>query len=135
MLEEKIMEMVMDHYDNPRNFGKLSDPDIVQSGGNHGCGDNIIVYMNVENCIVTDIKFDGQGCIISQATTSILTDVVKGKTIEDINKLDSDYLKELIGKEIIIRRPHCSKLGLETIKFGIMNFDKGKEKPCSKIEI
>ncbi|MGH7885727.1 MAG: iron-sulfur cluster assembly scaffold protein [Thermodesulfobacteriota bacterium] len=135
MLEEKIMERVMDHYDNPRNFGKLKDPDIIQRGGNQSCGDNIIVYMNVENCIVTEISFDGEGCIISQAATSILTDIVKGKSIEEINKLDSEYLKELIGKDIIIRRPHCSKLGLETIKFGIKNFDNGNENPCSAAEL
>lgn len=134
MLEEKIMEMVMDHYDNPRNYGKLKDPDIVQNGGNSGCGDNITVYMHVKDCIVTDISFDGEGCIISQAATSLLTEKVKGKSIEEINRIDVDYLRDLIGKDIIIRRPHCSKLGLETIKFGIKNYDRGKEKPCGEKE-
>lgn len=132
MLEEKIMEMVMDHYDNPRNFGTLDGFDVVQKGGNQGCGDNIIIYMNIEDCIVTDISFDGEGCIISQATTSLLTEIVKGKTVEEINKFDTDFLKELIGKDIIIRRPQCSKLGLETIKFGLKNFDRGREDPCNK---
>lgn len=134
MLEEKIMEMVMDHYDNPRNFGKLENPDITQNGGNSGCGDNITVYMHVEDCIVKDISFDGEGCIISQAATSLLTEKVKGKPIEEINKLDTDYLRGLIGKDIIIRRPKCSTLGLETIKFGIKNYDRGREKPCSEKE-
>lgn len=132
MLEEKIMEMVMDHYDNPRNFGKLNDYNIAQKGGNQGCGDNITIYMNIKDCVVTDISFDGEGCIISQAATSLLTEIVKGKKIDEINKLDTDFLKDLIGKDIIIRRPRCSKLGLETIKFGVKNFDRGREDPCSK---
>ncbi|NIP31649.1 MAG: iron-sulfur cluster assembly scaffold protein [Candidatus Dadabacteria bacterium] len=125
ILEEDIMDMVMDHYDNPRNYGKLENPDIVQNGGNPGCGDSLTIYMKIDdNDVVVDAAFDGKGCIISQSTSSMLTEYIKGRKVSEITELDTEFLKELIGKDIIIRRPQCSRLALDTIRYGLRNYKK-----------
>lgn len=133
MLQEDIMDLVMDHYDNPRNFGKLENADIVQNGGNPGCGDNITVYMKVnDKNVVEEAAFDGEGCIISQATSSMLMEFIKGKTISEIKELNTEFLRELIGKEMIIRRPLCSRLALDTIKYGIKKYEDELTKKMHK---
>ena len=122
LLEEDIMDMVMDHYENPRNFGKLEDA-VVQNGGNPGCGDKITIYIKIgDNGVVENASFDGEGCIISQATCSLITEHIKGLPVSEVSKLDIEFLKGLIGKDIIIRRPQCSKLALETIIFGLKDY-------------
>ena len=127
MIEEDRMKMIMDHYENPRNFGTLDRPTVTLRGGNPNCGDtlNIYIRMDGEN-IIEDISFDGEGCTISQAAASLLTDFVKGKTVERVGELDSDYLKELLGKDIMVTRPKCSRLALETLKSWVREFGKGK---------
>ena len=127
MIEENRMKMIMDHYENPRNFGALDRPTATLRGGNPNCGDtlNIYIRMDGEN-IIEDISFDGEGCTISQAAASLLTEFVKGKTVERVGELDSDYLKELLGKDIMVTRPKCSRLALETLKSWVRVFEKGK---------
>ncbi len=127
MIEEDRMKMIMDHYENPRNFGALDSPTVTLRGGNPNCGDTINIYirMDGEN-IIEDISFDGEGCTISQAATSLLTEFVKGKTVERVGELDSDYLKELLGKDIMVTRPKCSRLALETLRSWVRNFERGK---------
>ncbi len=127
MIEEDRMKMIMDHYENPRNFGALDSPTVTLRGGNPNCGDTINIYirMDGEN-IIGDISFDGEGCTISQAATSLLTEFVKGKTVERVGELDSDYLKELLGKDIMVTRPKCSRLALETLRSWVRNFERGK---------
>ena len=125
LLEEDIMEMVMDHYDNPRNYGQLEDADVVQHGGNPGCGDTITIYIKIDkNGVVERASFDGDGCIISQATCSLITEHIKGMSVSEVKKLDIEFLKSLIGKDIIIRRPKCSKLALETIIYGLKDYNR-----------
>ena len=102
MLEQDVIEMLMDHYDNPRNYGKLDNPDIKQNGGNSGCGDSITIYMEINgDGVVRGASFEGEGCIISQATSSLLTEYIKGKSIEEIEELDSEFLRKLVGKDIL----------------------------------
>jgi nitrogen fixation NifU-like protein len=127
MIEENRMKMIMDHYENPRNFGALDRPTATLRGGNPNCGDtlNIYIRMDGEN-IIEDISFDGEGCTISQAAASLLTEFVKGKTVERVGELDSDYLKELLGKDIMVTRPKCSRLALETLRSWVRNFERGK---------
>ena len=127
MIEENRMKMIMDHYENPRNFGALDRPTATLRGGNPNCGDtlNIYIRMDGEN-IIEDISFDGEGCTISQAAASLLTEFVKGKTVERVGELDSDYLKELLGKDIMVTRPKCSRLALETLKSWVREFGRGK---------
>lgn len=126
MIEEERMNMIMDHYDNPRNFGAMDDPTVTLRGGNPNCGDSINIYLRLAGDVIEDISFDGKGCIISQATTSLLSEFIKGKTVGRVGKLDSDYMRELVGKDLLITRPRCSRLALETLLSWIREFGGGK---------
>ena len=127
MLHEEIMDKLMDHYENPRNCGVLSGYSVKHDGGNPGCGDIITIYLKVnENDVIEEISFEGEGCIISQSSTSILTDMVKGKTFEEIKELNSEFMKQIIGHEMVIRRPKCSTLAIQTIKTAIKKFEDQK---------
>ncbi|MCY4262760.1 MAG: iron-sulfur cluster assembly scaffold protein [Candidatus Dadabacteria bacterium] len=127
MIEEERMKMIMDHYENPRNFGPLENPTVILRGGNPNCGDEINIYIHMDGGnLIEDISFDGAGCTISQASTSFLTEFLKGKTVSQLEELDSDYLRELLGKDIMITRPKCSRLALETLKAWARCFQMGK---------
>lgn len=127
MIEEERMKMIMDHYENPRNFGPIENPTVTLRGGNPNCGDSINIYIRMgAGGVIEDIGFDGKGCTITQASTSLLTEFAKGKTVEQVGELDSDYLKDLLGKNIMVTRPKCSRLALETLKSWVRDFQKGK---------
>lgn len=126
MIEEERMNMIMDHYDNPRNFGAMDDPTVTLRGGNPNCGDSINIYLRVAGDVIEDMSFDGKGCIISQATTSLLSEFVKGKTVGRVGKLDSDYMRKLVGKDLLVTRPRCSRLALETLLSWTREYGGGK---------
>ena len=127
MIEEDRMKMIMDHYENPRNFGPLDSPTVTLRGGNPNCGDTMNIYIRTaDGDLIEDISFDGEGCTISQAAASLLTEFAKGKTVEQLGEVDSDYLQELLGKDIMVTRPKCSRLALEILKSWVRNFSKGK---------
>ncbi len=124
MLHEELMDMIMDHYENPRNYGKLDAPDVQQTGGNPGCGDDITVYLSIQSDRVRDIKFEISGCIVSQASTSLISELIKGRTTEEVKSIGLDDMKELLSKDIAIRRPQCISLGINTIKMAITKYEK-----------
>ncbi len=127
MIEEERMKMIMDHYENPRNFGPLENPTATLRGGNPNCGDTLNIYIRTaDGDVIEDISFDGEGCTITQAAASLLTEFVKGKTVGELGGLDSDYLMELLGRDIMVTRPKCSLLALETLKSWARNFGRGK---------
>jgi len=86
-LEDLYREIILDHYRTPRNRGELPPPAVRAEGHNPLCGDEIQVYLDVENGIVTDIKVGGQGCSISQSSASMMSQAVKGKTLAEVRAL------------------------------------------------
>jgi nitrogen fixation NifU-like protein len=86
-LEDLYREIILDHYKSPRNRGELEPPAIRAEGHNPLCGDEIQVYLQVEDGIVSDVKISGQGCSISQSSASMMSAAVKGKKIEDVRAL------------------------------------------------
>lgn len=90
-LEDLYREIILDHYKNPRNRGELEPPAVRAEGHNPLCGDEIQVYLQIENGIVTDIKISGQGCSISQSSASMMSAAIKGKTIEEVRALVSRF--------------------------------------------
>ena len=116
------MDFILDHYENPRNAGAIEDADvekgrcdIAQNGGNPGCGDIITICLKVEDGIIKDFKFEGEGCIVSQAGTSIISEVVLGKSVEDVLKMGPEAITDIIGEELALSRPKCSTLGISTV--------------------
>ncbi len=127
MLHDELMDIIMDHNENPRNSGKIKKPDVEFKGGNPGCGDTITLQLNIsDKGIVEDIKFEIEGCIVSNAGTSMISEKVINKSIDEIKKIGPDEMKELLGKDIIIRRPQCSNLGIDTIKAAIKKYEREK---------
>jgi nitrogen fixation NifU-like protein len=112
------MEIILDHYRNPRNFGKIENADISYEEGNPSCGDIIRIDMKIKNNVIEDIKFSGKGCTISQASASILTEMVTGKNLEEVKKFDKNEMLEAIGVPISMIRVKCALLGLKVLKSG-----------------
>jgi nitrogen fixation NifU-like protein len=87
-LEDLYREIILDHYRNPRNRGELTSPPATRvEGFNPLCGDEVVVYLDVEDGRVTDVKINGQGCSISQSSASMMSSAVKGKTIDEVRAL------------------------------------------------
>lgn len=90
-LRELYQEIIVDHGKTPRNFGKLSAANHCQTGHNPLCGDRLVIYVDEKNGVVNDVKFEGAGCAISVASASIMTDVIKGKTVSEIETLFTSF--------------------------------------------
>ena len=133
MDREELMQFILDHYENPRNYGHSEDAHVVQKGGNPGCGDIITMYLKFDDRgNITDILFEGEGCIISQAATSMITEIVEGKSVEEVEKMSPDVIIELIGKELAMTRPRCTTLGLTTVKLALN--ERRRKETLSQIE-
>lgn len=86
-LDDLYREIILDHYRTPRNRGELDPPAISAEGYNPLCGDEIRVFVIVENGVVSDVRFNGSGCSISQSSTSMMTSAIKGKTVDEVRKI------------------------------------------------
>ena len=115
-------EQLMDHYKHPRHRGTLEHADFNTQIYNPSCGDGIAFYGRVQDNKVVELKFMGSGCVISQATASLLTEHSLGKSLEDIEKFDKDFILALIGMELGPMRIKCALLPLEAVQEGIKNY-------------
>ncbi len=118
---------ILDHYRNPRNYGEIDDPDIVFEDANPSCGDEIKVFAALDGKKINDIKFKGDGCAISQASASILTEKVKDKDITEIREIETEDIKDMIGVELSPMRIKCAVLGLKVLEGGIVKFQEKEE--------
>lgn len=98
-LDQLYRQVIMDHYKNPRNKGAIEDGSVTVDMNNPTCGDRIHLTMKVENGIVTDAKFDGEGCSISMASASMMTQAIKGKDIEHAMKLSHVFSEMMLGND------------------------------------
>ncbi len=111
------IDFILDHYESPRHHGALADASVVQKGGNPGCGDVVTFYLKVDgDGRISDISFEGDGCTISQAGASIVTEMLTGKTLADVETTSSEAILALMGREIAGTRLKCATLGLNTAK-------------------
>jgi nitrogen fixation NifU-like protein len=112
---------VIEHYSNPRNVGEIINPSGIGEVGNAKCGDIMKMYIKVENEIITDVKFKTFGCGAAIASSSIATELIKGKTITEALKIkNSDVIKELNGLPPV--KIHCSVLAEEAIKEAVIDY-------------
>ena len=117
-------EKVMDHFMNPRNVGKIDDADGVGEVGNAKCGDIMKIYIKVDNNIITDVKFNTFGCGSAIASSSMATEIIKGKSLDDALELTNKAVAEALDG-LPAHKMHCSVLAEEAIKAAI---DDYKEK-------
>jgi nitrogen fixation NifU-like protein len=118
--EQLYREVILDHYKTPRNHGVLEPHDAIAEGQNPLCGDEVTVSVRFgEGDVIEDVGFEGRGCAISQAATSMLTDLVKGRTAEEISSMPKDELLEEIGIPLTPVRLKCALLGLGVLKVAL----------------
>lgn len=125
MSESIYREQIMEHYRNPRNQGHLENFSFKHSENNPLCGDEIQIEAEIKGGIISDIRFSGKGCSISQASASLLTEFVKGKELKKISELTSKDIIEMLGIPIGPVRIKCAMLALVALKNGIKNFQGG----------
>ena len=111
-------EDLLDHYENPSNYGTLPNPDISHEEDNPLCGDRIRIDLLVEDDIITEVRFSGHGCTISQAAASMLTEEIEGKSLTEVKKLSRDDILDMIGIPLGPVRLKCALLALKVLKAG-----------------
>jgi nitrogen fixation NifU-like protein len=126
MADSIYRELIMDHSRNPRNKGTLDPADFTYEDVNPLCGDEIRIDVRVENDQIADIAFSGRGCAVSQASASILTEMVDGMSIEDVKALTKDDLLEEIGIPVSPARLKCALLSLKVLKAGLYGVDQAR---------
>jgi nitrogen fixation NifU-like protein len=132
MTHEKVMELILDHYNHPRNYGEIEGAPIVCSGGNQGCGDLVTVYLDAEpDGVVKRIGFTGDGCMVSRAGASIVLEKAAGLTIPEIETMSAELLGDTLGKRIILTRHGCVHLGFNTLKTALQGWRHKLSKPLS----
>jgi len=120
-MEDLYREVILDHYKNPRGHGVIEDADASAEGVNPLCGDEVSIYVafGEDGETIDEVKFSGRGCAISQAATSMLTDLVKGRTAQEISAMPKDELLEEIGIPLSPVRLKCALLGLGVLKVAL----------------
>jgi len=111
-------EYILDHYKNPRNYGRLEHPEITHEEDNPLCGDVIGMDFQIKDGVIDDIKFHGRGCAISQASASLLTERLKGMSLDDAKKIDKNDVLGELGIDISPARIKCALLPLKVLKVG-----------------
>jgi nitrogen fixation NifU-like protein len=120
-VDDLYRELILDHYKNPRNHGLLEPADAKAEGQNPLCGDEVAISVTFDDGVLDRIGFEGRGCAISQAATSMLTELVQGRTVEEIAALSKDELLEEIGVPLQQNpaRLKCALLGLGVLKVAV----------------
>jgi nitrogen fixation protein NifU and related proteins len=126
-------EIILDHYRNPRNKGKLSNADVSIHDSNPLCGDEIDIHLKVEKDKIKEIKFEGRGCAISQASASMLTEMVMDKPLTVVKDLTTKDVLENIGlMNLGPARIKCALLSLKVLKLGMVSYYADKDPQSAK---
>ena len=119
-------EKVMDHFRNPRNVGVLENPDGVGEVGNAKCGDIMKIYLKIENDIIADVKFETFGCGSAIASSSMATELIKGKPVEEVMQLTNKAVAEALDG-LPAYKMHCSVLAEEAIQAALEDYKRRRE--------
>ena len=119
-------EKVIEHFKEPHNAGKITDADAVATEGSLACGDMMTIYIKEKDGIIEDIKFESYGCAANIATASMVTDIVKGKTLEEAEKITWKTIVDELGGLPRVKN-HCSNLAVETLHSAIRKLREEKE--------
>jgi nitrogen fixation NifU-like protein len=118
-------QKVIEHFQNPRNVGEIADADGIGTVGNPSCGDIMKMYIKVKDGIITDIKFKTFGCGAAIATSSITTEMVKGKTVEEARRITRNDVAQALGGLPPIKM-HCSNLATDALKAALEDYETRK---------
>jgi nitrogen fixation protein NifU and related proteins len=116
-MDDLYRENILEHYKRPQNWGELPDPDLEAEDFNPLCGDELKVQLNVgDDGRISEIRFSGHGCAISQASASMASDEVIGMPVDDLIKLDREFILDLLGIDISATRMKCALLSLKVLR-------------------
>lgn len=119
-------ENIIDHYKDPRNFGNLENFNISLNDSNPLCGDRIRVDMLIEDNLIKDIKYGCEGCAISRASSSIISEKIKNMNVENVIKLNKEFVIDALGIQLNPIRMKCALLSLRAIQKAIIKYAGGK---------
>ena len=120
MDRQAYIEHILDHFENPRHKHRMEDASVQLGGGNPGCGDLITVYLKIgDDDRIDAISFEGEGCTISQAGGSIVSEIVEGMTLDEVKALGTATMFEEMGDDVVKSRVRCATLALGTVQAAI----------------
>ncbi|MFC7187249.1 Fe-S cluster assembly sulfur transfer protein SufU [Halorubrum yunnanense] len=113
-------QQILDHYKNPRNYGELEEPDFTHVGENPSCGDTIQMDVGLDEAgeTIESVRFNGDGCAISMASASMLSERLHGMAVEELHEMDTDDVTEMLGVDISPMRVKCAVLGRQVAQDG-----------------
>lgn len=127
MDRQAYIEHILDHYEHPRNKGRMEDATIQLGGGNPGCGDLITIYLKIgPDKRIERATFEGEGCTISQAGGSIITEMIEGMTLDEVKALGTHTMVEEMGEDVVKSRVRCATLALGTAQAAVQEYERGK---------
>ena len=124
-MDDLYRDYILEHYRRPHNFGPLDQASVTREGANPLCGDRITLQLAVRDGVVEGVGFTGRGCAISQASASLLTDEIKGKTVQQVADFGADDLLELLGIDISPARLKCAMLSHDTLRGALSELEAG----------
>ena len=122
MSSDIYRDIILDYYRHPRNAGELANADVRAKDSNPLCGDIIEMQLKINDGKIDDVRFQGKGCAISQASASMLTEVVKGKSLDEVKGMGKSDVLELLGIDPGPTRIKCALLGLKVLKLAVYGF-------------
>jgi nitrogen fixation NifU-like protein len=126
---QAYVENIIDHFQHPRNKGRMEDASVQLGGGNPGCGDLITMYVKVgEGDRVEAVTFEGEGCTISQAGGSIVSELAQGLTLDEVKDLGLTEITDEMGEDIVKSRVRCATLALGTLQAAVDQFRRDRER-------
>ncbi len=129
-MDDLYRDEILEHYRRPHNFGTLPEPDAVFEGANPLCGDRITMMLGLSAAgVVEEVAFTGRGCAISQASASLLTDQVRGKTVAQLGEIGQEQVLDELGIEISPARLKCALLSLETLQGALERVPSAVQSP------
>ena len=128
MTRQEAIEFLLEHYQHPYHKGTLENPDISLTGGSPGCADTITIQATFdESGRLKDVYFDGEGCTISMAAASYVSEIAEGKSADEIEALTFEDLMDALGREVVMSRPACATTALGTLKQGVHEHRRKRE--------
>jgi nitrogen fixation NifU-like protein len=126
---QAYVENIVDHFEHPRNKGRMENADVQLGGGNPGCGDLITMYLKInDEDRVEAVSFEGAGCTISQAGGSMVSEMATGLTLDEVKELGLSDITEEMGDEIVRSRVRCATLALGTLQAAVDQFRRDRER-------